>query len=93
VGSANPGQNGNIVVFAHARNELFGPLRDIKKDETIYILTKDRWYRYSVSGTKLVDPSQIENIKPTDSEQLTLFTCSGFLDSKRLIVHAKPLNP
>ena len=93
VGSANPGQNGNIVVFAHARNELFGPLRDIKKSEVIYILTKDRWFRYSVEETKLVDPKEIEHIKPTDTEQLTLFTCSGFLDTKRLIVHAKPQNP
>lgn len=93
VGSANPGQNGNVVVFAHARNELFGPLRDIKNNEVIYILTKDRWFRYQVSETKLVDPSQIEHIKPTDTEELTLFTCSGFLDTKRLIVHAKPLNP
>ena len=93
VGSANPGQNGNIVVFAHARNELFGPLRDMKKDESIYILTKDRWFRYAVVETKLVTPDQVEHINPTDSEQLTLFTCSGFLDSKRLIVHAKPLNP
>jgi sortase (surface protein transpeptidase) len=29
VGSANPGENGNIVIFAHARDELFGPIRDI----------------------------------------------------------------
>ena len=93
VGSANPGQNGNIVVFAHARNELFGPLREIKKDEVVYILTKDRWFRYRVEETKLVDPKEVEHIKPADTEQLTLFTCSGFLDTKRLIVHAKPLPP
>ncbi len=93
VGSANPGEIGNTVIFAHARNELFGPLRTIKKDEDIYVLTKDRWFRYTVIETKLVDPSQIEHIKSADTEQLTLFTCSGFLDTKRLIVHAKPLRP
>ncbi|MBI4137449.1 sortase, partial [Candidatus Roizmanbacteria bacterium] len=93
IGSANPGQNGNIVVFAHARGELFGPLRDIQKNEIVYILTKDRWFRYAVDETKLVSPDQVEHIKPTDAEQLTLFTCSGFLDTKRLIVHAKPANP
>lgn len=93
VGSANPGENGNIVVFAHARDNLFSPLREIKNGEIIYILSKDRWFRYAVTETKLVTPDQIEHIKPTDTEQLTLFTCSGFLDTKRLIVHAKPLNP
>lgn len=93
VGSANPGEIGNTVIFAHARDELFGPIRYIKKDEDIYILTKDRWFRYRVAETKLVDPSQIEHIKSSDAEELTLFTCSGFLDTKRLIVHAKPLRP
>lgn len=90
VGSANPGENGNIVVFAHARDELFGPVRNIAKDDEIYLLTKDRWHKYTVSETKLVDPSQIEVVSPTTKETLTLFTCSGFLDSKRLIVKAAP---
>lgn len=93
IGSVNPGERGNSVVFAHARDELFGPLRNIKKDEDIYILTKDRWHRYRVEEIKLVDPNQIEVIAPTNYETLTLFTCSGFLDTKRLIVTAKPLRP
>ncbi len=90
VGSANPGENGNVVVFAHARDELFGPIRDIKKGDKIYILTKDHWHTYLVEETKLVDPEQIEVIGETKTETLTLFTCSGFLDSKRLIVKALP---
>lgn len=91
VGSANPGENGNIVVFAHARDELFGPLRKVKKDDQIYLLTKDRWYKYQVSETKEVDPNDTQVIAPTQSETLTLYTCSGFLDGKRLIVSAQPL--
>lgn len=90
VGSGNPGEKGNIVVFAHARDELFGPIRDIKKGDAIYLLTKNSWHEYRVSETKLVDPNQIEVIAPTPKETLTLFTCSGFLDSKRLIVKALP---
>lgn len=93
IGSANPGETGNTVVFAHARDGLFGPLRNITVNQEIYILTKDRWYRYRVSETKLVDPNQIETIAPTKDETLTLFTCSGFLDTKRLIVVAKPSRP
>lgn len=91
VGSANPGENGNVVVFAHARDELFGPLRNIQKGDKIYILTKDRWAKYEVAATQLVNPDQIEVIAPTRSETLTLFTCSGFLDTKRLIVKALPV--
>jgi LPXTG-site transpeptidase (sortase) family protein len=93
VGSANPGENGNIVVFAHARQGLFLPLRNIKTEDTIYLLTRDRWHRYEVREIKEVAPDQVEVIAPTPSETLTLYTCSGFLDSKRLIVTAKPNRP
>lgn len=93
IGSANPGEQGNVVVFAHARDNLFGPLRQSKPNEIIYILTKDRWHRYAIEETKIVDPTAIETIAQTKTEQLTLFTCSGFLDSKRLIIIAKPLYP
>jgi len=93
VGSANPGELGNTVIFAHARDGLFLPIKDIKRDSNIYVLTKDRWFRYRVTETKLVDPNQVETIAPTKDETLTLFTCSGFLDSKRLVVVAKPFYP
>lgn len=90
IGSANPGDNGNIVVFAHARDDLFGPIRNIQNGDEIYLLTKDRWHKFKVEETKLVNPDEVEVVAPTDKETLTLFTCSGFLDSKRLIVKALP---
>jgi len=87
-GSANPGEGGNVVVFAHARSGLFLNLRNIKKDDEVYILTDDKEYKYKVSDITSVYPSDITTIAPTDSEVLTLFTCSGFFDEKRLIVKA-----
>lgn len=93
IGSANPGEPGNTVIFAHARQGLFLPLKDVKKDAQLYILTDTRWHRYRVAEIKEVRPQDIEVIAPTPDEILTLFTCSGFLDSKRLIVVAKPIAP
>ena len=90
IGSGNPGEIGNMVIFAHARAGLFLPLRDIREDDSIYVMTNDRWYRYRVSETKTVSPDQVEVIRPTSEATLTLFTCSGFLDTKRLVVVAKP---
>lgn len=90
IGSASPGEAGNTVIFAHARDELFGPIRELKNGDVVYVLTKDSWHKYTVSETKLVNPKDVEVIAPTPDETLTLFTCSGFLDSKRLIVVAKP---
>lgn len=89
-GSANPGEAGNVVVFAHAREGLFLELRDIKKDDAVYILTNTRWYKYKVSEIVSVYPNDITTVAPTDFEILTLFTCSGFFDEKRLIVKAIP---
>lgn len=90
-GSANPGEKGNMVIFAHARPQLFLSLKDAKKGNTIYVLSKKGWEKYRINVIKAVYPNQTEVIKPTKTETLTLFTCSGFLDEKRLIVQAKPV--
>ncbi|MEK7550736.1 MAG: sortase [Patescibacteria group bacterium] len=88
-GSGYPGEPGNQVIFAHAREGLFLPLKSIKKDSKIYILTKGEWYLYKVVEIKEVYPNQVEVVEPTKDETLTLYTCSDFEDSKRLIVIAK----
>ncbi len=91
IGSANPGQAGNSVVFAHARPGLFYNLKDVRRDDIIYVLTQKRWYAYKVSEITDVFPNQVEVISPTKDERLTLYTCTGYSDEKRLIVVAKPI--
>lgn len=88
-GSGLPGMPGNQVIFAHARPHLFGSLKEIKKDDAVYVFTKNNWYGYKVIEIKSVYPNQTEVIKPTETEILTLYTCSGFNDSKRLIIVAE----
>jgi LPXTG-site transpeptidase (sortase) family protein len=89
-GAGLPGENGNQVIFAHAREELFLPLKDVEVGMKVYVTTENAWYSYRVEKIKEVFPNQIEVIKPTEDETLTLYTCSGFNDEKRLIVIAKP---
>lgn len=89
LGSAYPGESGNQVIFAHARRGLFLPLKEAKGGENIYLLTSDKWFSYKISEIKEVSPSQTEVIVPTTEITLTLYTCSGFADSKRLIIIAK----
>jgi LPXTG-site transpeptidase (sortase) family protein len=89
IGSANPGEIGNIVIFAHAREGLFLSLKNVKENDEVFVLTKDRWYRYQVKEIKDINPDQTEVIAPTKDETLTLYTCSGFMDSTRRIVIAK----
>lgn len=90
-GSGIPGQKGNQVIFAHAKESLFLPLRSIKLGDKIYVLTKDKYFQYQINEIKEVRPGQTEVIAPTPDETLTLYTCSGFADSKRLIVVGKRL--
>lgn len=89
LGSAYPGDQGNQVIFAHARQGLFADLPKLNLNDRIYVLTGSEWYQYNVVAKKEVYPNQVEVIKPTSDETLTLYTCSGFADKKRLIVVAK----
>lgn len=89
-GSGVPGNPGNAVIFAHARQGLFLPLKDVSVGDRVYLFTQNKYFMYTVTEKKEVSPTDIYVIKPTDIEQLTLYTCSGFIDSKRLVVTARP---
>jgi len=90
LGSGLPGTKGNTVIFAHAREGLFYNLKDVKVNDTVYVFTKNNWFRYKVNKITAVYPNQTEIISPTKNEVLTLYTCTGFYDEKRLIVRALP---
>jgi LPXTG-site transpeptidase (sortase) family protein len=92
LGSGTPGTKSNTVIFAHARTGLFYNLKDVQINDVIYVFTKNNWYRYKVNKITAVFPNQTEVIKPTKNEVLTLYTCTGFYDEKRLIVTAIPYN-
>ncbi len=92
LGSAYPDEMGNQVIFAHARKGLFLPLKNFKVGQIVYVMTKEKWFSYKIEEIKEVLPSQTEVIAPTPDQVLTLYTCSGFADSKRLIVKAKRIN-
>ncbi len=92
LGSAPPGKSGNTVIFAHLRQGMFGNLYKIQKNAAIEIKTKDKTFVYKVSDIKEVSPSETSVIAPTIDKTLTLYTCSGFADSKRLVIQAKLVN-
>ncbi|QQS38694.1 sortase [Candidatus Woesebacteria bacterium] len=108
-GSGIPGKAGNQVIFAHAREGLFEPLKKVKVKDSVYVLSVSdirengvdnnyissevstkAWHAYEITSITEVFPNETQVIKPTEDETLTLYTCSGYKDSKRLIVVAKP---
>lgn len=90
LGSGIPGKPGNLVIYGHNKNNLFGPIRWLEKGDEIKIKNKrEQEFIYKVVETKTVSPKNVEVLAPTEEAILTLYTCSGFLDSQRFIVVAK----
>jgi len=76
-GTALPGQPGNIGISAH-RDTFFRPLRNIRQDDIITLTTMGGEYRYRVVSTRVVNPSGVEVLGPSQTEVLTLVTCYPF---------------
>lgn len=86
--SAEPG-GGNIILYAHNRDELFGPLHGISEGEEIIVEHNGWEYIYEVAEKRKVKPIDVDSVL-SDEEQLTLYTCDGTFDQRRLVVIAKP---
>jgi|GEM_PF-2547666 len=90
--SPKPGDNKNIIIYGHNSNDVFGNLHTIKKGDEIIISTSEGTiHPYRVTEILVVEPSNTKPLQPTNYELLTLYTCTGLLDSKRLVIQALPI--
>ncbi len=92
IGSANPGENGNVVLSAH--NDIFGEIfRDLDRLEPgdeVTIYTNQRSYTYIVSENKVVEPTQVNIMDNTSQPTLTLISCYPYLvDDQRIAITAR----
>jgi sortase A len=91
VGTANPGENGNMAIAGH-RDGFFRGLKDIGLGDTIEMATMARTETYIVDRITIVDPNDISVLKPSPHASLTLVTCYPFYfvgdAPKRYIVQA-----
>jgi sortase A len=76
-GTALPGRPGNVGISGH-RDTFFRPLRNIRQDDIITLTTLLGEYRYRVVSTKVVSPSDVDVLDPSENEILTLVTCYPF---------------
>ena len=99
-GSAYPGENGHIFLFAHSTdyfwnvgnyNAVFYLLYKVKQNDEVNLFYKDRRYTYKVTGSKIVDPSEVEYLtRKSPDELVTLQTCwPPGTTLKRLLIFAK----
>jgi sortase A len=76
-GTAFPGDPGNAGLAAH-RDTFFRRLGEIKAGDEVRVVTPDGTFRYEVEGTKVVEPTDVWVLDPTERPSLTLVTCYPF---------------
>jgi sortase A len=92
-----PWQRSGNAAFAAHRDGLFRPLRDIRVDDEIKVVTARGEFLYRVKNTKVVDPSDVSVLAPTKAATITLITCYPFSfvghAPQRFIVQAERVVP
>jgi sortase A len=91
IGSSLPGQEGNIVLSAH--NDIFGEifryLDKLSPGDKIIVSTERQQYTYIVNKIKVVDPTEVGVMAPTEHASTTLISCYPYqINNKRIVVFA-----
>jgi sortase A len=90
-GTPLPGQAGNAAIAGHRTTYLapFYHLDALVPGDQIGLTTLQGNFVYTVTGSEVVDPSDVAVVAATSTPQLTLTTCNPrFSASQRLVVHA-----
>jgi LPXTG-site transpeptidase (sortase) family protein len=84
-----PGEKGNSILYGHNWANLLGPLMKIRTGQEIEVQFSDRSKkRFVVEYTSVVSPDESSILAPSKDKRITLYTCTGFLDSQRFVVVA-----
>jgi sortase A len=89
--SGQPGQPGNMVLSAH--NDIFGEifrhLDRLKPGDEFYVSTERQQYTYVVRELRVVEPTDVWVLEPTEHASATLISCYPYLvNNKRIIIFA-----
>lgn len=85
------GNQNNIVIAGHDIPIVFHELQKIKLGMKVYLKKGNKIIEYIVIEKKSVKPTEVQYLKDTKEEQLTLITCTED-DQKRLIIICKKNN-
>ncbi len=89
IGTANPGDTGNLVLSAHNDifSEIFRDLDKLEKGDEVIIITQDRSFTYVITGIEIVEPTRVDLLASTSESTITLISCYPYLvDNKRIVV-------
>ncbi len=101
--TAVPGQNGNVAIFGHSSNDWWEPgnykfvfvlLDKLAPGDQLTLDYQSKRYTYEVTGSQVVEPTDVGVLNPTATPTLTLITCTPPGTSlRRLVVTAKQTSP
>lgn len=94
LGTANPGEPGNVVLSGHVATEtgdaVFASLPDVAVGDMIVLRSASGEFVYEVESSLVVPPSSTSVLLQVPHEQLTLITCvPDGIYQERLIIRAK----
>lgn len=91
VGSGELGTGrGNVVIYGHNRRGILADLERVQVGEVGEVIdAAGRSYLFVVTDILIVGVNEVEWLKPTDEPVITIYTCTGILDSQRLVVRGK----
>lgn len=95
IGSADPGESGNVVLSAHndVYGELFRNLDKLQPGDSVRLYTQQKQYVYVVDRTELVEPTAVEVMASAGAPTVTLISCYPYLvDKQRIVVFARLQN-
>jgi len=98
-GTSLPSQTGNVVITGHSSyfpwdpgrfKDVFALLHEVVEGDKIAMYHNQKKYIYKVLDIEVVLPSNLEVLKQTPDNQLTLITCTPIgTNLKRLVVTAE----
>ena len=77
VGTATPGENGNVGIAGH-RDGFFRGLKDVSLGDTLELISVNRTQTYVVDRVVIVNPEDTSVLRPRRYPSLTLVTCYPF---------------
>jgi sortase A len=89
IGSAGPGEAGNVVLSAHndIYGELFRYLDQLRPGDEIVLSTATQDYTYRVTGWRVVEPTEVDVMAATTRPTVTLISCYPYMvDDQRIVV-------
>jgi LPXTG-site transpeptidase (sortase) family protein len=84
-----PGDKGNSILYGHNWTSLLGRLVMVKPGDKIEIYFDDNTKKvFVIEYTVVVTPDQTHILAPSQDNRITIYTCTGFLDSERFVAVA-----